>query len=194
MRNDRRDQSGITAVGASVPERPVDGAARAVEEHAEDPQAHPDGQRGRGRDRRGFRQRIAERGHEPDDPEDDEGRGSDGVVTPRQQPETGADEQRDHHDEHLEGELVVRPEEADDEILGAGWLEVDDHLADGSDQRGRTREETGEQLRDAECRRDGQDPGERGRPVASGGRGGRQTPGGRGLGCGAHPTIITRSM
>ena len=38
--------------------------------------------------------------------------------------------ERDDDDEHLEGELVVGPEQADDEVLGARRLEVDDDLAD----------------------------------------------------------------
>ena len=193
MRNDRRDQSGISAVGRVR----VGGRRRAKaprERSRSMPRTHrptPTEIAVEAATDRGLRQRIAERGDEPDDPEDDEGRRSDRVAAPRQQPETGPDEQRDDHDEQLEGELVVRPEEADDDVLRARRLEVDDHLSDGGDERGRAGEETGEQLRDAERRGDGQDPRERGRPVMPGGRRvRRQARGGRGLGCGAHPTII----
>ena len=64
----------------------------------------------------------------------------------------------------LEGELVVRPEEADDEVLGAGRLVVDDDLADRGDERGRAGQEAGQQLRDAERReRSATMPGDGGR-------------------------------
>ena len=47
--------------------------------------------------------------------------------------------QRHGHDEQLEGELVVGPEEGDDEVLRPGRLEVDDDLADRRDERRRAR-------------------------------------------------------
>ena len=61
----------------------------------------------------------------------------------------------------LEGELVVGPEERDDEVLGARRLEVDDDLADRGDERGRAGEEPGQQLGDAERRGGGDDAGDR---------------------------------
>ena len=77
-------------------------------------------------------------------------------------PESGPDEQRHPDDEELEGELVVGPEQPDDELLRAGRLEVDDELPDGGDERGRAGEQAGEQLRDAE--------GDRGRGDSGDGR------------------------
>ena len=52
------------------------------------------------------------------------------------------------------GQLVVRPEQPDDEVLGAGRLVVDDELADRGEERGAA-EESRDELGQA-------DPGERG--------------------------------
>ena len=87
--------------------------------------------------------------------------GRDLVPTPRDDAEHGAEEERDDDDEQLEGELVVRPEQADDEVLGARRLEVDDDLADRGDERGRTGQQACQQLRDAERGRGRDDPGDR---------------------------------
>ncbi len=95
------------------------------------------------------------------------------VAAARHETEAGPDDQGDGDDEQLEGELVVRPEEGDDEVLRARRLEVDDDLADGRHERGRARQESGQQLGDAERGGGGHDPRDRRRPVAVG-AGGRQ--------------------
>ena len=51
-------------------------------------------------------------------------------------------------DEHVQGQLVVRAEEADDEVLGARRLEVDDQGADREDERWGARDDAGDELRD----------------------------------------------
>ena len=83
----------------------------------------------------------------------------------------------DDEDHDLEGELVVGPEQPDDEILGAGRLMVDDELADRGEQRGPA-EEARDELRQADRGQDGDRTGDR-RPedgrrpagVLDGGRG-----------------------
>ena len=107
-------------------------------------------------------------------------------------PSAGADQQRDDDDQDLEGELVVRPEERDDEVLRAGRLEVDDDLADRRDERRARRAAAGEQLRDAEGGGDRDDAGDRvagSRPRAGRDRrlGGSRVDGGR-----AHGVIVHR--
>ena len=76
--------------------------------------------------------------------------------------------QRDGDDEHLERELVVGPEQPDDDVLGAGRLEVDDDLADRRDERGRAGQQPGQQLGDAQRGRGGDDPGDGRRPIVAG--------------------------
>ena len=82
-------------------------------------------------------------------------------------PSNGPEDQRDGDDEQLEGELVVRAEQADDEVLGAGRLEIDHHLTDGRDERRRAGQDARQQLGDAECRRGRHQPGDRRGPVAT---------------------------
>ena len=64
----------------------------------------------------------------------------------------------------LEGELVVRAEQPDDEVLGAGRLVVDDELADRGEERRRA-EEAGDELRQADRRERADGAGDR-RPEA----------------------------
>ena len=157
MRNERRDQSGITAVVAAAP-APTRGRATG--------RAASRGPTGRPRPRWPPRPRPCSgppadrpRGAtKPDDPEGDERGGRDRVAASRDEPEAGPDEQRHGHDEQLERELVVGPEEGDDDVLRPGRLEVDDDLADGGDERCRAREEARQQLGDAERGGGGHDP------------------------------------
>ncbi len=129
------------------------------------------------------------RGEEPGDAErrEDERRGRE--AAPGQQPEAGSDEQRDADDEELEGELVVGPEQPDDDLLRAGRLEVDHELSDGGDQRGRAGEEAGEQLRDPEGDRGRGDPGDGG---SNGGEGGVRR-GGHGTAARWHRSWVDRA-
>ena len=135
--NERRDQSGISA----TPPRPLLAQRRRrsgrVQQPAEDPQPDPD--RSRRRDRRDGRvgNRIAECGEEPDDAEGDEADRCDLEPPARDEAEQRAEGERDDDDEQFEGELVVGAEQGDDEVLRAGWLEVDDDLADRGHERRR---------------------------------------------------------
>ena len=142
-----------------------------IEQPAEDPQAEADrDRRGRAGDPR-VGQRVVERRDEADDPECCEGTGGDGEPPSGDQTEPRPDQQRDGDDEQLERELVVGAEQRDDDVLRAGWLEVDDGLADRGDERGRAGQQTGQQFRDAERGRRRDDPGDRGAPIAPEARG-----------------------
>ena len=81
--------------------------------------------------------------------------------------------------------LSLVPKSADDDVLGAGRLEVDDDLADRGDERGGAGQEPGQQLGDAERGRGRDDPGDGGRPVAAG----RGVADARG-GCGTRSAVV----
>ncbi len=136
-----------------------------VEEPAEDPQPDPDRDgRDDGTDLRD-RHRIAERGKEPEHAEGHEPERRDEEVPSCHEPERGPDEHRDEDDDHLEGELVVGPEQAHDEVLGTWRLEVDHDLADRRHERRRAGQQSGQQLRDAQRDERRDDAGDRGRAV-----------------------------
>ena len=59
--------------------------------------------------------------------------------------------------------LSLVPNRRDDDVLGAGRLEVDDDLADRRDERGRAGQEAGQQLGDAERGSGRDDAGDGGR-------------------------------
>jgi len=133
-----------------------------IEEPAEHPQPGTDRDGRRGRRDRGIGERVVLRGDEAHDPECDKGHRGRLEPASRQEPQAGADDERDPDDEQLEGELVVRAEERNHDVLGAGRLEVDDDLSDGGNERGRTGQEPGQELRDAEGQRGRGDACERG--------------------------------
>ncbi len=173
----RTDDRPVTARDAAAPGSPRDRircrtrlgqACRPVEQPAEHEQARAD-RHGRAHDRDlGHDQRLAQRGHEADHAEGDEGAGRDGVAAAPEEPEPGPDEQRDRDDEDLERELVVGAEQPDHDVLGAGWLEIDDDLADRRDERRGARQQPGQQLGDAERGRGRDDPGDGRRPIKTG--------------------------
>ena len=64
----------------------------------------------------------------PTHAEADERGGRDLVAAAGDQAQAGADQPGDEHDDEFEGELVVRPEQGDGDVLGAGRLVVDEDL------------------------------------------------------------------
>ena len=170
MRNERRDQSGIVRVGTSDRRRAAGPSPDRSEQPAEDPDADADRDRRR-RPRRSPATTAGRRARRGSRRRRTATKPIDGEAASRragEDPEAGPDGERDDDDEQLEGELVVGPEQADDEVLGARRLEVDDDLAD---RRRRASvapgEQAGEQLGDAERGGGRDDPGDGGRPVAS---------------------------
>ena len=124
------------------------------------------GRRLHGDDRRA-RERLAESGDEADHAEDRETRRAEHEAAHREDTEQRAQGERDHRHDDLQGELVVGPEEADDDVLGAGRLQVDDDLADGIDQRRRSRQDAGDRLGHAEAEGRCGYAGERGQPPST---------------------------
>ena len=92
-------------------------------------------------DRAGAGRRVAERGDEPERAEGPEAGSREREPAHREDPEQGAEPQGGEGDDDLERQLVVRPEQRDDEVLGAGRLQVDDALADRGHERGGARQQ-----------------------------------------------------
>ena len=144
-------------------------------EQGRDAGDHRDRGIGDGERRRG--QRIAKPGGGGKKPERGEDRHPQPAPSGCQDAGSHGDYERHHEDEEIEGELVVRPEQVDDELLGARWLEADDERADRRDQRRRTGHEACAELR----HRDGDAGPERARDGGS-------PPAGRHRERPAHPT------
>ncbi len=83
-------------------------------------------------------------------------------MTASEESQGGSAQQCDEEDREVQGELVRRPEDANDERLGAGGLEGDDEGADGRDGRRDAVDKSGEQLPGAQSRRTGQEADDRG--------------------------------
>ena len=64
-----------------------------------------------------------------------------------------------HHEHHqVEGELVGRAEQVDDELLGPGRLQVDDERPNRGDERWRASDGARQQLAEREAQRAGDEP------------------------------------
>jgi hypothetical protein len=131
------------------------------QELAEDPDADDGLEPGRQCRERRIRVRVADGGDEADRRESGDDRIGERMAAPGKDAEAGADGQRSDHDDDLEGELVVRAEQARDEVLGPGWLEGDDAPADREHGRWRPAEEAGRELAGGDRRADGNEAGER---------------------------------
>ena len=79
-------------------------------------------------------------------------------------PATSGDRERDEHDEDVEGQLVVRAEQADEHVLRAGRLQADDERADRDHERRRAPDDAGEQLRRGDREAGRERAGQCGRP------------------------------
>ena len=88
-------------------------------------------------------------------------------VAARGDADRGGDGQGHDHDEDVQGQLVVRAEEADDHVLRAGRLEVDDERADREDERRGAGDDPGDELGDGHRDAGGDGAGEGGSPESA---------------------------
>ena len=169
MRKRRRSQSGISAGGEIVSARPR--RRRQAHEGGQRDDADGHRERGVGRGQGRLDERRGQGRRERDDPERDEDRVAIPETPPGEEARHRGDQDRRDDDQGVEDRLVVRAEEVDEDLLRARRLEADDERPHRDDERGRARDQSGEQLgaRDRERRRR---PPRRGpaRPAARAGR------------------------
>ena len=120
-----------------------------------------------------LRLRVALTGEGGHEPEDHEERGPIAESPRGQDPGAGRDRHGHHDDDYLEGKLVVRPEQGDDEVLRARGLERDDDVAHADDEGWGAGHEAREELGGGDRDEPRGGAGERGRPRggAAGGAG-----------------------
>ncbi len=88
----------------------------------------------------------------PADPGDAEADERDVPVPATTHAEQAGDEDGAADDHDVEHELVCLTEQVDEDLLAAGWLQVDDQVADGDDQRRRPGNEAGDQFADSDTK------------------------------------------